>query len=917
MRLLTAILSVLFFAEILVYPASPVSYEYWIDNEFVAKETGAVTGDSLTHTISVSGLSFGVHWLNYRLIDEAGNSGGIYRRHFYVMPNASNAAKWQYWFDNDKGSMQTGDVTSSEHALEIDLAGFTPGLHFFSYRYGQGDGNWGGIYRRHFYVMPNNVSATKCQYWIDDDKTSLKTDTVTSSTQIIDLDLTGFTPGVHFLNYRYGQGNEWGGVYRKLFVIRESDGVTIKGYCHYLNGTDSGYVEQVPSAVDSCDIFVDIPKEILCQFERGPLRFSGDKVMMDRWGSVNYRLQLRSEFGWGSPTEYDIDITDTLTVTAVPMRLDSSHTFNTPCEGEFVVAKFASMGEPVYFKSDFPVVLDIYQNGKIIKSISASQMRSAVEVNLADGEYLVVLHDAETDSTGSFTLQLNAEKRAEIIYDGRYLSFDSGDADTEIIYSFNGDQYSTKVKNYDGIPIDVSTLPVSSKFLVSTHIVKDGLTFSIGSEYSLEYCGGDEYAWTSSAGQLMKCYEWDGGKVVSDMLTINGCMDSEDYYWLLQNSNLRSLDITNVENPAEDGTILDSGMLAMPDLVTIAVPKNIVKCSDRVFGNISKLCAVILPAGNKTPESLFDGVSNPNLIVYNHNGQTFSETVRNRFIEVKNDEATDTVVLKDGYPFYSPNAFNAPAVRFVKEFKNETGLGTESAGWESIVLPFAVQTIENERGHRLVPFKIWNENDDTERPFWLYRATADDWQPAEALEAGVPYIISMPNNPEYIYNYNLNGIVTFCAENVVFGPDVCVPLTSEWKDGMLFRGIFMPLEETDALSLNVNGEGGALPGSTFTADATTLPFGAYVVGAGSRRAVSVFGDTSDITLPSVSSEGLMVDTSISGTIRISSMSKRRIAVNAITGATVADFRINAGETIDVGSLPGGVYIVAGMKVMVK
>ncbi len=916
MRLLIVVLSVLFYAEVLVYSASPVSYEYWIDNGFVDKETGTVTGDSLTHTIPVSRLSPGVHWLNYRLIDEVGNSGGIYRRHFYVLPSNVSATKCQYWIDDDKTSLKTDTVTSSTQTLDLDLTGLTPGLHFFNYCYCLGN-EWGGIYRRHFYVLPSNVSATKCQYWIDDDKTSLKTDTVTSSTQTLDLDLTGLTPGLHFFNYCYCLGNEWGGVYRKLFVKRESDGVTIKGYRHYLNGIDYGYVEQVPFAVDSCDIFVDIPKEILRQFERGPLKFSGDKVMMNRMGAVNYRLQLKSDFGWGAPSEYDFEITDTLTVTAVPMRLDSSHTFYSPSEGEFVAAKFLSMGEPVYFKSDFPVALDIYQNGKIITSISASQMSSAVEVDLADGEHFVILHDAKPDSIGAFTLQLKAEKRPEIIYDGRYLRFDSGDTDAVITYSLSGNRYSAEEKKYDGIPIDVSTLPVSSKFLVSAHIEKDGLSFSIGSEYSVDYCGGDEDAWTSATGQLVKCYEWNGGKAVSDILTVKGYMDSEDYYWLLQNSHLRSLDIRDVENPAEEGNILNSGSLAMPNLVTIAVPKNIVKCGDSVFGNIPKLCAVVLPAGNDTPESLFDGVSNPNLIVYNRNEQTFSEAFRTRFIEVKNDKATDTVVLQDGYPFYSPKAVSVSEVRFAKEFSNETGLGSDGAGWESIVLPFAVQTIENERGHRLVPFKIWNENDDTERPFWLYRATADGWQPAEALEAGVPYIISMPNNPEYIYDYNLNGTVTFCAENVILGPEVSEPFTSEWKDGMLFRGIFMPLEDADALSLNVNGEGGALPGSTFTADATTLPFGAYVVGAGSRWAVPVFGDLSGITPPSVSSEDLSVDASIPATIRISSMTKRRIVVNAATGATIADFRIDAGETIEIDSLPGGVYIVAGMKVMVK
>lgn len=919
-RLLSVFLSLLLNAGQTASYAASLSYECWIDHDISLKETGTVAGNTLTQTIPVEGLSPGVHWINYRLTDDAGNSGGIYRKHFIVLPTESNAAEWRYWLDEYMAGMVSGTVTSATHAVDINVAGFTPGVHFFSYQYGNGSGQWGGIYRKHFMVLPNETKATKCQYWIDNDKGGIQTDTVTSTVQTITLDLAGLPPGPHFFNYRYCLGSDgWGAVYRKLFVIKGSGGANIKGYRHYLNGKSLGYVEQATPTTDSCLILADIPKDVLAQLDRSPLEFSGDVVLMERSGIVNYRLQLQSEYGWGSLSEWDLDISDTFSTTAVAMAEETSRTFDVPFDGEFAAVRFTSAGKPLYFRSDVPVALDIYRDGILIKEIPPSQLTSSAEVALDAGEYFGILHDAESDSSGTFTLALNASKEAGITYDGRYLRFKAEDSDAVIRYSFSGIAGLTEEQKYDGIPVDVSTLPSDKSFTVSAKVEKGGIIYSTPVTYRVEYCGGDEKAWTTSPGQLSKGYEWNDGKSDSERLTVAGSMGAADYEWLRQCSRVKYLDISEVESqsPTGAGNVLERGALAIRSLVTLAVPKGLVQCADSVFGSIPTLCAVFLPEGNDTPETLIGGVSNPNLIVYNRNAQTFSDSIAKRIINVIDGEANGVVVLHDGYPFYSPEEFRVSEVRFSKEFRNETGYGSQSAGWESIVVPFAVQDIEHERGHRLMPFEIWDEADESERPFWLYSASSDDWHTESSLEADTPYIISMPNNPEYIFDYNVNGTVTFSAQDVTLGPEVSIPSTTEWKDGMVFSGTFMPTEESDILSLNTGGEGGMLPGSVFIAEARTLPFGAYVSQAGSRRMVPVFGESGVIGLPTVTDFGIAIDSSVPGTIRISSVRDCGVTVCSVEGAVVARLRISAGESRTVDGLSKGVYIVAGQKIMVK
>lgn len=507
-----------------------------------------------------------------------------------------------------------------------------------------------------------------------------------------------------------------------------------------------------------------------------------------------------------------------------------------------------------------------------------------------------------------------------IFYDGHAVNYRLADDEphpdgAEVWACFDNNLY------FSGQPDQ--SIEVNEFGKVSAHIESNQAFRSDNAEFVVDYFNTGRKVGARNGHRLSESFgTWGDRKDEYTYLRVIGEVEKEDLQFIATLPALTTLhldpDVMTTEScdsvlagthiETIFSTVFPNGMLkGMPRLTTV------------MWGQLDE----------KMPSGRLAETENPNLLFWLTDAGNAPEDAGNIVVydyaeeEIPTDPEgsgiygrSDRLRFFPGYPFNAHMPVMAEYAEVTKDFTQTTEIGV-CRGWETITVPFDVQHIMHESGIEIVPFENYDENDAESGPFWLYRATADDWQPAEALEAGVPYIISMPNNPEYIYHYNLNGIVTFRAENVVLGPEVSTPLTEAWKDGMLFRGTFMPVDGESVLSLNVNGEDDRLPGSTFTADADTYPFGAYVVGAGSRRAVSVFGDSSSITLPSVSSEGLTVDTSIPGTIRISSIATRRIAVSAITGATVADFRINAGESIDIGSLPGGVYIVAGMKVMVK
>jgi len=405
-------------------------------------------------------------------------------------------------------------------------------------------------------------------------------------------------------------------------------------------------------------------------------------------------------------------------------------------------------------------------------------------------------------------------------------------------------------------------------------------------------------------------------------LEVVGDVAREDLQFLATLPELTTLhfDTNSFESGNYNGVLANSGIEA---IFSRNYPQGMLK-------GMKRLTTVMWgDSDSKMPEGRITEAGNPNILVWVADRDNAPSDARNVVVwknpnnEILSDSAADYITgeaeaisLRAGYPFNAYHPLEAKGVELIKEFDQPTVIG-ECQGWETIALPFTPEKILRENGDEIIPFSAWPGTDDAPRPFWLYTADGSDWQPASWIEVGQPYIISMPNNPEYIYDYNIMGEVGFMASNVKLGTDDSAPRTTKWKESMLFNATFMPVEYEDGmLSLNTQGEGNGVRGSIFTDEAETLPSGAYVPGAGSSRRVPVVGG-SGIELPAVSTTGLTVDSPASGTVRISSLSDRSVTITAITGVTVAKVDVRAGESVRVDGLAKGIYIVAGIKIIVK
>ena len=316
------------------------------------------------------------------------------------------------------------------------------------------------------------------------------------------------------------------------------------------------------------------------------------------------------------------------------------------------------------------------------------------------------------------------------------------------------------------------------------------------------------------------------------------------------------------------------------------------------------IAAIVWNSTEAITNSELEGINNPNLLIFVDDESSAPANTNNVIVNGYAKSITLADAATGNNNFFAPQEFTAESISYTREFKQTTQMNV-SRGWESIALPFDVQTYTHEVRGAIAPF----ENTDSKYHFWLHQMTENGMGMATNIEANKPYIIGMPNSDVYPEEYNLAGKVTFAAKNVTI--PVTSPVTLTSPDGIVsmvpaFQAV---AKSENVYVLNVGEQREEYPeGSVFECNYHDVrPFEVYSIlnnVSGSRVSGARF-----ISLSSLFGGN---DGSI-GIVDLKTTESDLVKVYSLNGVLLKQGKRD--EIIN--SLPKGIYIVNGKKLIVR
>ena len=362
---------------------------------------------------------------------------------------------------------------------------------------------------------------------------------------------------------------------------------------------------------------------------------------------------------------------------------------------------------------------------------------------------------------------------------------------------------------------------------------------------------------------------------------------------------------------------ISNSVFANSNIVTLSIPESINNVGVGIVANCFSLASIEWNANLKPSSEFVNNIINSNLLFYVKSSQNSPENVRNVIV----GETAESIELTDAEygDFYCPKTFVAKKISYTHNYNLKTQKGV-CEGWESIALPFDVQTCMTSKGE-VKPYKTANTG---ERIFWLRELASSGLVEAEGIKANVPYIISMPNWEGYQDYYNISGDVEFSAQNVTIEAtnikSVDVAPRHFWPSYQKIKRVSncFTLNKQHLIPSDTYQGEEYLPGSVFLGNLRDVnPFEAYFTYdvASASRAIKVAELLSGPT--SISNIEGDYNISIDGTV-IKHIKNEDSTLNiySATGQLVKKITLPENGNIVCGLKPG-IYIVNGTKVLIK
>ncbi|WP_430932255.1 T9SS type A sorting domain-containing protein [Saccharicrinis sp. 156] len=195
-------------------------YQYWLNNRAVTTINSVPASDMLVFSdvFNLDTLSYGMHSLSFRSIDNHGRWSPVMTHFFYRMkaekPLAPQNINYsEYWIDDYEKQMANISSSTPTFSLSevLNLDTLAKGMHSFNARFRSDSSLWSSIHTHFFYKLdtPEPITPshlTTFEYWFDDEIVNKQTQAIGPAQSHIFLsnfDLSNIENGMHAFNCCY------------------------------------------------------------------------------------------------------------------------------------------------------------------------------------------------------------------------------------------------------------------------------------------------------------------------------------------------------------------------------------------------------------------------------------------------------------------------------------------------------------------------------------------------------------------------------------------------------------------------------------------------------------------------------------------------------------------------------------------
>ena len=283
------------------------------------------------------------------------------------------------------------------------------------------------------------------------------------------------------------------------------------------------------------------------------------------------------------------------------------------------------------------------------------------------------------------------------------------------------------------------------------------------------------------------------------------------------------------------------------------------------------------------------------------------------------------IPLTDNKPFSTPTILTAPTT-YTRDFTGEAVAVGNTVKWEVISLPFVVTKVTGSVGgevYEFVPYTAWNStdldaNNKTKGFFYIKGATTgtnDLTADVTSIAANTPYLIAFPKitMPEYP-QFNISSSTTF----TFYGAEVSatVGIAGEELSDWTFHPSYLVGDGTTEYVINAEGTRFVKTG---VGAAPFRPYLTYKTSSGSALPsfYTIGGDNVVTSIDQLleKAAGQIVVFSTSAGVTVLAKNEGLALVYNLQGQLVSKTMLTVGENNI--TLPAGIYLVNGTKVVVK